>query len=68
MEYICLVGNGKPSLCASHHTWPINMRKVVTVGRSGRGIAFFKSSESSSCLDVGGCLLMTICRMLPLVP
>lgn len=67
MEYFCLGGGRKPSLCASCHMRPISMKKVITVGRSGRGIAFFKSSERSSCLDLGGHLLVTICRMLPLV-
>lgn len=46
----------------------VSMTKVAAVGRSGRGIAFFKSSERSSCLYLGGCLLTAILRMLPLVP
>lgn len=46
----------------------MSMTKVAAVGRSDRGIAFFKSSERSSCLYLGGCLLTAILRMLPLVP
>lgn len=56
MYGIFLFGGGqKPSLCISCHMWPISMKKVLTIGRRGRSVAFFKSSAKPSCLDLGGC-------------
>jgi len=43
------------------------MKMVATVGKSGGGISFFKSSERSNCLYFGGYSLTAIHRMLSLV-